>query len=145
VLCLTSCQHGRQPHSSLLGQTVNDPGVSHERWLFESKFAGVTYEYAVSEELLHRTSRWRAENDPLPFTPNQAEKVATEEARRLRPDVASWMTEDMVLRRVSDECWYYEVLLLRADQVIIGLPPSDFFLKVPVLTSGTAVQPLPKH
>jgi hypothetical protein len=34
------------------------------------------------------------------------------------------------------------VLLLRGDEAIIGLPPANWFLKIPVLMSGAAVAPL---
>ena len=74
--------------------------------------------------------------------PSRAVCAALEEARRLQSEVNYWSTQDVVLRRISDTCWYYEVLLLRGDQVIMGIPPSDFFLKIPVLMSGEAVHPL---
>jgi hypothetical protein len=140
ALCCTSCQHNPQVQAPPPNQTARDPGPP-SRWLFESQFAGTTYEFAVSDAFLRNTSRWRAEKELLPVTPNQAEQAAIAEARRLRPEVSDWSLEDMTLRRVGDECWYYEVLLARADQVVIGIPPPAFSLKIPVLMNGAAVHP----
>lgn len=145
AVSFTSCQQHRPKHVAWTSQTVNGAGVSREHWLYEWKFAGVTYEFAVSDALLRGASVWKAASDPLPLSPKKAERAAMDEARRLRPDVDSWWIEDVALRRVDDACWYYEVLLIRGDQVIMGLPPADFYLKVPVLMSGTAVHPLPRR
>ena len=143
AVCCMSCRHSHPMQVPLPSQVAPAPGAPDSRWLFESRFAGVTYEFAVSDAFLHRTSKWNAETDPLPCPPSRAVQAALEEARRLQPEVNHWSTEEVVLRPVGDTCWYYEVLLLRGDQVIIGIPPSDFFLKIPVLMSGAAVHPLP--
>ena len=57
AVCCMSCQHSRQMQVPLSSQVAPDLGAPDSRWLFESRFAGVTYEFFLSDALLHRTSK----------------------------------------------------------------------------------------
>lgn len=107
---------------------------------FVTQFMGIKNEFEVSANTL-KASKWVAEKDPLPLNPKRAEAVAMEEARRFRPEVNDWNTDDIELHRFVGDCWYYEVRLLRADQVIMGVPTADFFQEILVFMDGTGVHP----
>ena len=143
VLCCTSCQHAREVRISRPDQAAaHSPAGSDSRWLFESQFDTTKYDFVISDPLLHKASRWMVEKERLPLIPERAESAAIEQAHKLAPGVNHWWVDNVVLRRVDDECWYYEVLLLRGDVVIMGLPPENYFLKIPVLMNGAAVPPV---
>ena len=138
ALCCIGCHHSREVRiagssKTTLASDVGDGGENLVSW-----FAGVRNEFTVSTNLLER-SKWVAERDPLPLTPKRAELAAVEEARKLRPDVSDWATDDIELHRFMQDCWYYEVRLLRADQVVMGLPPANFYQEILVFMNGTAV------
>ncbi len=120
---------------------VADPFGPEGRWLFEVEFEGHRHEFAVADAYLRAHSTWRADRDPLPISRATAIQAATEEAHRLMPEVGNWGLEDLTLRWVFDECWYFEVTLSDGDRPVAGRIPQDRMIKIPVLLNGVAVQP----
>ena len=102
-----------------------------------SVFEGKTYFFETTEAVLNGTPRWNTNADFPPLSPRKAEAAARSEAQQLRPDVATWWLETIELRPIIDGCWCYAVRLTRGDVAITGMP---YFLTVPVLMSGQAVQ-----
>ena len=102
-----------------------------------SEFEGNVWFFETTEAVLNRTPRWETNAEFPPLSPRKAEVAARAEAQRLRPDVKVWSLDTVELRPVIDDCWCYVVGLHRGDIAITGKP---YFLKVPVLMNGQAVQ-----
>jgi hypothetical protein len=143
LLYCAACQHSHRTSGSPPSQATRHPRASGSIWLFESRFEGITYKFEVPDDILGAASKWKAETDPLPLTPKQAEQAAIKEANRLRPEVGNWSADEISLRSIADDCWFYEVVLLRGDETLGGSPPPEWFLRIPVLMTGAAVHPLP--
>ena len=144
IACCAACHHSRQ--GSIPGQSrvSRHPRASGSIWTFESRFEGTTYRFEVAnEELLGAGAKWNAEAQPLQLTPRQAEQAAIKEAMRLRPEVGAWVMDEISLRSIGGEYWIYEVVLCRADEALTGAPPSEWFIRIPVLLTGAAVHPFP--
>jgi len=143
VLYCTACQHSHRMSGSPPSQATRHPRASGSIWAFESHFEGTTYRFELSpDDVFGAASKWKAETDPLPLTPRHAEQAAINEANRLRPEVGNWSADEISLRSITSDCWFYEVVLLRGDVTLGGSPLPEWFLRIPVLMSGAAVQPL---
>ena len=102
-----------------------------------SEFEGTVYFFETTEAVLNSAPRWNTNAAFPPLSPRKAEEVARAEAQRLRPDVTAWRLDTIELRPIIDDCWCYVAELSRADIAFTGKP---YFLKIPVLMNGQAVQ-----
>jgi len=143
LLYCTACQHSHRTSGSPTSQAARHPRASGSIWEFVSRFEGITYRFELSpDDVFGAASKWKAETDPLPLTPKHAEQAAIKEANRLRPEVGNWITDEISLRSIGNDCWFYEVVLWRGDVTLGGSPLPEWFLRIPVLMSGAAVHPL---
>jgi hypothetical protein len=101
-----SCHQGPSglaPRNQIALSGGSDPN----RWLCDATFEGVTYVFTVPDTLLRSMSKWRADSDRVPLSPNRAEAAAVSKARRLRPDVQAWGCHSLALHRADADVWFY--------------------------------------
>ena len=128
---------GCATHNAALSTTTNAPIPVT---LSVSDFESSTFHFQISRSELLQTPKWRDGRQFPPLSPRKAETAALRRAQQLRPDVSKWNLEEISLLRWAwpdDDRWYYLVTFWRGDIAITGLP---YFLRIPVLMDGTAVQ-----
>jgi len=131
VACCLSCH---APGNSGRAPPKSDSGTNFVG-LAVCEFEGKVYFFEATAEVLATTPKWNAATDFPPLSPRRAEAVAIAEARRLCPDVPGWKPDNIALRQLDGDFWYYAVSLYSAG-LVIGRP---HVLEVPVLMNGEAV------
>ena len=128
---------GCATHKAAFSTATNAPDAVA---LSISDFESSTFHFQISRSELLQTPKWRDSRQFPPLSPRKAEAAALRRAQQLRPDVSKWNLEGICLLRwawADDDRSYYLVTFWRGDIAITGLP---YFLRIPVLMDGTAVQ-----
>lgn len=105
---------------------------------------GNLFENRITMEELQKMPSWKADEDPIPTTPDKALKIAREHLRQKNKEfVASVVSEikleQFVAPKYVKDKWYYMITFMKAPPEGCGIPET---LTVSVMMNGTINEPI---
>lgn len=129
-LCV-SCQHPQTRTKADAPAHTDDDAVVE---LSYSDFYR-QYLFCTTRGALRATPKWEPEAAFPPLPPKRAVEAAIRSVAYI--GVSSWNIEHIALKEAGEGRWMYLVRMTEADIAITGVP---FFIEVPVLMDGVAVE-----